>query len=394
MWFSALKFYSFRSEDYFLVAPSDGSFDPDIGLEKCNLLFNENRENLEIGSEDKFAEPLDDDLGLDIEVDPDSDDDDDYFELPHKNMFSIEFADPLCIRFNELLSDGKISKDGILYKHLNDVVEITFDPSHQYCEDVLEFFNTVQYLGGNSTANFVRGPMRTGGGRNNIENQLPLQNFGGPSRPTRTKKKSGYTTKSGVVKELSLCQLKLSTSSKSDASFLVCNKTVKVIPCVLSNDGNALKPAIELDIRQKQLIGLDFACDYQYIKDNPSPSPEFLKSHIVVEVVISNITSLDNDSSMPVIAEYVPKQGKSGDNLVKSFIENICLVQTCERCQTRAKTDEHILDAKNVNCNSSCVTCLSNKTVCESCLNAAFNRESIMKLGRSVHFVRKTAINP
>ena len=115
-------------------------------------------------------------------------------------------------------------------------------------------------------------------------------------------------------------------------------------------------------------VGLDCEVDYQFIKDNPSPSPEYLKSHIVTEVIISSITSLDNDSSMPCVAEYVPKAGKTGENLSKSFLGNIRTIQTCERCQTRVKTDDHILLVDENKCDSICERCLEIKSVCEECL--------------------------
>lgn len=69
----------------------------------------------------------------------------------------VENADPLCVKLNDLIRRGKISKERILYRYLNDTVEIMY----KSCE-VVEFFSTITYLGGRRTANFIRGPMNLG----------------------------------------------------------------------------------------------------------------------------------------------------------------------------------------------------------------------------------------
>ena len=62
----------------------------------------------------------------------------------------------------------------------------------------------------------------------------------------------------------------------------------------LSTDGNALKPSIEFDSRLKTCAGLDIPVDIAFIKKNPKITPEFLQNHIVTEVLISSVTTLDN----------------------------------------------------------------------------------------------------
>ena len=222
-------------------------------------------------------------------------------------------------------------------------------------------------MGGNATVNLLRGPMHLGDGRDIKDRKLSQcrMNFAGRSKETRRKKKSGHTTQSGMVKELSLAHYKLSTT---DESLLVSNELVDVIPCVLSNDGNPLKPAIEFDNHFKRNIGLDIVVDYDFTQKNPSPNPEFLKNHIVTEAVISSVTTLKNKTSMPTIAEYVPKTGKTGANLTSSFMKNIILLQTCERCQKMTRDHEHIISDKDLNCHSTCNECLDQKQVCEDCL--------------------------
>lgn len=245
----------------------------------------------------------------------------------------------------------------ILYKHLNDVVECIYDPFHRYHPDIIKFFNTLQHLGGNASVHMLRGPMFTGYGRGiKDKNYADCQmNFAGPSKPTQKKKQCGYTTKSGFIKALSLAHYKLIT------------ETVKVIPCILSNDGNPLKPAIEFDNHLKRNVGLDVVVDYEFIKKNPSPSSEFLKNQMVTEVVVSSITTLNNKTSLPTIAEYVPKSGKTGENLCNTFEKKIILLQTCEICQKRTRSKEHIISNKSISCDRVCNKCIQDKKVCDEC---------------------------
>ena len=87
----------------------------------------------------------------------------DTWSIHHDDLFTvhvgIEEADPLCIKIQDLLRRGKISKDRMFYKYISDVVEIMYNPFHEYDPEVVEFLNTITYLGGKRTACFIRGPM-------------------------------------------------------------------------------------------------------------------------------------------------------------------------------------------------------------------------------------------
>ena len=81
--------------------------------------------------------------------------------------------------------------------------------------EVVEFFNTIEHLGGESTVNFIRGPMYHGtgkGGAKNPEDAKP--NLGGPSKLTRQKMKGGYTNASGVLKDMHLGFLAFATGAQ------------------------------------------------------------------------------------------------------------------------------------------------------------------------------------
>ena len=52
---------------------------------------------------------------------------------------SLEVADPLCARLNELIQSGQIPKERIMYKYLNDVTNIMIDSNWEYNVEVFEF---------------------------------------------------------------------------------------------------------------------------------------------------------------------------------------------------------------------------------------------------------------
>lgn len=80
-----------------------------------------------------------------------SDIDKEYFIFP----ISLEKADDVCIRLNSLIKSGQIPKDRIFYKYLDSVSYAMIDPNHKYDDQVVEFFNSVKFLGGERTVNFM-----------------------------------------------------------------------------------------------------------------------------------------------------------------------------------------------------------------------------------------------
>jgi len=179
----------------------------------------------------------------------------------------FEQADPLCVELNGLIQDGTISRSSIFYKHNFDVVHNFKDPRHQYDSNVIEFHNTVEFLGGRKTANFIRGQ------GSNYHSDLKNQkiNLGGPSRPVRQASKNGYTTSNGVIANLLTTNLLLLKSSKS-AKPIIDNHTALVFPACLAMDGTALKPAFEVDDRTKRVVGGMKDYDLGFIKANPTPT--------------------------------------------------------------------------------------------------------------------------
>ena len=75
---------------------------------------------------------------------------------------------------NELIQSGKLPKDCIYYKFVSNtakyaLVDWSRKTDFKWDEDLLEFFQTIKYLGGTATATFVRGPCHHGTGRGGIE---------------------------------------------------------------------------------------------------------------------------------------------------------------------------------------------------------------------------------
>ena len=299
-----------------------------------------------------------------VDADSDSDIDHDIVILPIK----LEQADPLCIRLNSLIKSGQLPTDRILYKHLNDVSKALINPNHEYSRDVLEFFNTVKYLGGERTAKFIIGPKYHGQGQKGVFHSDNVKlNLGGPSRTVRQKVTSGYTTKSGVIKQWLQCFLELS-NDPSGAKPLIDSPNLRVFGVSVQNDSTPLKPSIQFDEQQHINVGLSDRIHIRFVSQNPEPSPEFLKEKVITEVNVSNVTTLDNAVSLPICINYKPKAGKTGDELKRQFLEETDIIQTCLHCLYKAKASENTVTMEAVTaCQTVCDSCLNQKKVCLGC---------------------------
>ena len=103
--------------------------------------------------------------------------------------------------------------------------------------------------------------------------------------------------------------------------------------------------------------------DVDFVTKNPIVTPEFLNKHIVTEVSVTSVTTLDNEVSMPCTTNYMPKGGKTGTAICDSLLSTIKILQVCEACVKRTVPTEHIID-NSIACKSRCNECLSVKSVC------------------------------
>ncbi|CAB4004119.1 Hypothetical predicted protein [Paramuricea clavata] len=164
------------------------------------------------------------------------------------------------------------------------------------------------------------GPMNLGDGRHShINKELDKKvNLGKLSESLILKSQAGYTPDSSVIKPLSLAHVEL--LKNSGAKPLIETTNVVVIPCALANDGTALKPTIKFDACINKNVGLVFPVDLDYVKKNPTSSPDHL---IVTEAIVSSLTYLDNFScSLPIAVDYTTKSGKTGQTMLSYFEEH------------------------------------------------------------------------
>jgi hypothetical protein len=252
----------------------------------------------------------------------------------------VEEADDVCVKLDCLIRSGIISKDDIFYKHIKDVVFSFVNPhSHRYDNEVVEFFNTIRYLGRESTENFLRGPGWHGQGRKgkgHFVSEAKRGNFHGPSSATCAKRQAGYTVESGVLRDLITTAITLADKS-SKVNSLVDTALVKVFPIAIANDGTALKPGLRFDERMKRVVGLNVDVDFAFVLENPQPSSEFLKEAVVTEAGVYFLTTLDNEISMPCSVEYMPKTGKTAVYMREKFTSEAKTVQICQGCLLKQK---------------------------------------------------------
>lgn len=130
------------------------------------------------------------------------------FEVNYKdyNMLPIcvKQADEVALTLDKLNKREKLPKHRIFFKYLKGVLQVYITPSeYSWHPEVIEFFKTLKWFGGQSTVNMIRGPMWHGmerGGAFTPETMRP--NLGGPSDRTLKKHSSGYTTETGIIKPL------------------------------------------------------------------------------------------------------------------------------------------------------------------------------------------------
>ena len=238
----------------------------------------------------------------------------------------VERAHPLAEKLNKLIKEGKIPEECLFYKYLNDTTSFAMIDSSKASDfhwdhEVCEFFETVKYLGGQRTRNFLRGPGFHGTGRGGKKQFTTFADFNlcGPSHNVSNRCKAGYTTDSGIIKPHLQSFHVFSSHPKADINYLVSSDQVQVIGVSLTMDGTALKPGLEFDTRQKRIIGLTYKVDWNYVCDNPVPKPEEIKANLITSAEVTFMTSVDNSSTMPVGVHYHPKS-VSGQDILSQML--------------------------------------------------------------------------
>lgn len=286
----------------------------------------------------------------------------DYNMLP----ICVEQADEVALTLDKLIKRGKIPKNGIFYKYLKGVLQVYITPSeYSWDPEVIEFFKTLKWLGGQSTVNMIRGPMWHGMGRGGVFTpETTRPNLGGPSDRTLKKHSSGYTTESGIINPLLRTFHDL--ASKPD-SVIIDSQIVKVLSVHAENDGTALKPSLQFDTTPKKVVGLASGnLDINYVKAHKDPSPELtshLKDNIATEATVTVLTNSPKTSTLAVGVGYHSRTGKTGENLTKKLIQEVTQLQSCMAC---LETNAAIVETECCEF-SVCNACKELQSVCREC---------------------------
>ena len=283
----------------------------------------------------------------------------------------IDQIDEVAVRLDQLLREGKVSKDQIFSKYLSDTVAKFYNKQHTYDADVIEFYSTIMYLGGRRTFNFLRGSMFYDQGRVNNGNRdfdkIPM-NLGGPSESLCLRQNTAFTCKSAILKSLNLLQLMvLSNDPNEGKKSLISNSKLIVFACCSNNDGTALKASVEFDPVTKRNIKLTVPVDLNFVKEHDPPDPKILKGLIVTEAIVSSITTLDYKVSLPVLVDYTTKADKTRENMKEMFTKHVKTLQMCKSCTEETKANDLIIEANPI-CESCCRNCYKNKELCSPCI--------------------------
>ena len=173
----------------------------------------------------------------------------------------IVHAHPLAKRMNQLLEEGKIPQGCIYYKFSENTTAFALIDSKslsdfKWDEDLCEFYDTINYLGGQRTRNFIRGPGFIGTGKGGVKRFDTFANFNlaGPSSNVSKRSQAGYMTRSGIIKPYLQSFLKISNDLSSKAKCIIDNELVQVIPAAAAMDRTALKPGLNLTPDESVLL--------------------------------------------------------------------------------------------------------------------------------------------
>ncbi len=125
-----------------------------------------------------------------------------------------------------------------------------------------------------------------------------------------------------------------------------------------------IKPGLNFDKYTKKVVGLTNVVDIEFIRQNPQPTKEFLRSHMATTAEASVITSLDGQFSLPVGVKYIGKGGSS-ETVLRQIKEEVDQLQTCQSCLVT--THGMVMKGRSKCITTECTECIQQKTICEAC---------------------------
>ena len=147
----------------------------------------------------------------------------------------------------------------------------------------------------------------------------------------------GFITQSGVLKCLGLLELTILHDDNQEFTPIIKYEELIVYTCCYDNDKTALKSAVEYDNTFKTNVGVTVTFDLGFIKEDDSWDSKMLKTLIVTEAAVGSIATADKKLSLPVSVEYVPKVGRSAENLPSIFTKHVKILQMCDSCTSKTK---------------------------------------------------------
>ena len=125
--------------------------------------------------------------------------------------------------------------------------------------------------------------------------------------------------------------------------------------------------SLQFDDIQKRNVGVKTKVDLKFVKENSSPTPEFLKENVITEANVSLLTSLSDSITMPGAVEYMTKSGKDGIGMLNLFTKQVSVLQCCKACVEKTPSVECISKCDELICVRKCHACINAKAVCKEC---------------------------
>ena len=266
----------------------------------------------------------------------------------------------------EIDKGSGFNSDHIFYKVIfNAITQSSAKPgTFEWPQDIVDFMNSIESQGGEATLNLLRGP-----GYFTESNLSPScsywerVNIPIPTKRSRQRHKGLPVVSTGILTEnVKNFQLLASTSTP-----LVNNTTLNIVPICLSRDAMAIKPSGDIDVSTETIVGLTEPIDIHYIKSNPVPDQEELKSKMYTEAGALIGTTLDNQCSLLLGNDFLTHR-VTGDDVLNTVSNAVKCIQCCEEC-LRHVHSQTIICSDVVTCNSVCLDCLQGDKLCDTCID-------------------------
>lgn len=283
--------------------------------------------------------------------------------------FELEL-DPAARLLDQEVRSGRLPRNHLFYcLVLNSLKFATVigDAKNQFRHDpiVRSFCETIKQSGHSRTFNLLTGKRMFQRGRGSAhdfrweDNNIPL--------PLPMSRNEGYVYESGLIRAYLVAFLNIAFSQGSQATSLVDNDALKVIPVSMAKDGFTLKPGFEVDQRAMVVVGGQEVYTLEYIRRNQDLPHEDFANKFITEVEIIGLTTLDNKTGLIIGNDFSGKDG-DGRTTLQCHLQMLRELQQCLNCIQRGEA----LTVTQECLTAECDECLTRKAVCKTCKNAGF----------------------